>query len=598
MRQPLSKEEDLTRKKPNSLQFFFIICSGADRDIMGECPSEFNKYSGIGATIFLTASLAVLTGGYALNFVFDNIPISILFGILWGVIIFNLDRYIVLSLRKEKIPTKTDILKAPSQQEKDELISDRHRMLWNQALMASPRFLIAFVIALTISKPLELKLFSTKILKEHERHSKVETDKFEADEKDRIEAFNQQLQDLNSKEENDKKAVFSNNPIYKEAVEKLPEIQSGIRSKEALISTNNQIIEKNKYLATGYRNHFNNNTREWQREEYKYWIKNDIAKERDKENGDLNKEKNQLEKDKINYETKKDSVEKQLTVQATSISKQYELQQAPTKQSIDNLKETYQERKNRYISTIQLNPDILERLEYLGDISSWFSPVWCASFIITLLFMLLETAPVVVKLLTKRGPYDDRLDRIEYEHYINEQEIISRWNTKINELLIKAKEAAKLEGEVFIKVERQRLDHELENNEAILANLATKQKILAEIEIERWYEAELNKAKSKNSNPASNNPNKIQPMLEGTFWKLSNSPNNIQYFFRNGSPVNNELLYRENDKMTIGNWSFANGKTEVSIDIFNEKRVYQINELTHSSLKLKGIADLFEFNKI
>ena len=211
-------------KKPNLLQTFFIACSGADRDIMQECPSEFNKYSGIGATIFLTASLAVFTGGYALNFVFDNVPLSILFGLLWGIIIFNLDRYIVLSLRKEKIPTKTDILRAPSEQERKELKSERSRLLWNQALMASPRFLIALVIAITISKPLELRLFSTKILKEHERSSKVETEKFDKDENDRVAGFNKQLQDLNAKEETEKAAIYSNNPIYKEAITKLPEI--------------------------------------------------------------------------------------------------------------------------------------------------------------------------------------------------------------------------------------------------------------------------------------------------------------------------------------------------------------------------------------
>lgn len=584
-------------KRPNRLQAFFIACSGADKDIMLECPSEFNKYSGIGATIFLTATLAVFTGGYALNFIFDNTPVSILFGILWGIIIFNLDRYIVLSLRKEKIPTKTDILRAPSQQERDELKSDRKRLLWNQALMASPRFLIALVIALTISKPLELKLFSTKIMKEHARSSKVETDKFDTDEKDRIEKFNLQLQDLNGKEENDKKAVFANNPIYKEAIEKLPEIQTAITGKDELIKVNNQIIEKNKYLATGYRRTYNQFANEWQISSYQYWKKNETAREKETENASLNKEKTNLETDKGNYEAKKDSVEKLLTVQASAIASQYDLQRSPIKQSIENLKATYQDRKNSYISTIQFNPDILERLEYLGNISSWFNPVWWASFVITLLFMLLETAPVVVKLLTKRGPYDEKLDRIEYEHYINEQEIISRWNIKINELLEKAKEAAKLEGEVFIQIERQRLDHELKNNQAILDDLATKQETLAKIAIEKWYDEELNKSKSQNFS-ASNVTPRIK--IEDTFWKLLNSPSDIQYYFRNGSPSSNELLYRQDGNMTIGNWFFQNNNSEISVDIFNEKRVYQINLLTDISLKLKekGATEVIEFEKI
>jgi len=600
MKQQLSTEEDLELRKPNWLQKFFIMCSGADKDIMNQCPSEFNKYSGIGATIFLTASLAVFTGGYALNFVFENTPLSILFGILWGIIIFNLDRYIVLSLRKEKIPTKTDILKAPSQQEKNELISDRNRMLWNQALMASPRFLIALVIAVTISKPLELRLFSTKILKEHERVSNVLTNGFDSDEKRRNDSLNQELQDLNKQEEEDKKAVYSSNPIYNEAVNKLPEIQSGISSKEELIKANNQIIEKNKYLEKRYKQVLNKITNDLETVEYKIWVKNELARAKDKENGDLNSEKQQLQKEKQNYEAKKDSIEKQLTIQASSIATQYNLQRAPVTQIIDNLKATYQSRKANYSSTVKLNPDMLERMQYLSNISSWFNPVWWASFVITLLFMLLETAPVVVKLLTKRGPYDDKLDRIEYEHYINETEIISRWNTKINELLSKAKEAAKLEGEVFIKVEKQRLDHELKNNQTILDDLAIKQETLAKIAIEKWYKTELNKTKPQNPNLVNSTPQKPHPKFEETFWKLRNSSIDIQYFFRNGSPTNNELLYREDGKITIGGWNYENSKSEISIDIFNEKRVYQINELTAASLKLKekGTTELIEFQKL
>lgn len=586
-------------KKPNLLQTFFIACSGADRDIMQECPSEYNKYSGIGATIFLTATLAVFTGGYALNFVFNNVPLSILFGILWGIIIFNLDRYIVLSLRKEVVPTKTDILRAPSEQEKKELKSERSRLLWNQALMASPRFLIAIVIAITISKPLELRLFSTKILKEHERSSKVETDKFDKDESDRVAGFNEQLQELNAKEENDKAAIYSSNPIYNEVIASLPEIQTGIESKESLIKTNNGIIEKNKYLETGYKQRQNPISKEWETTSYKYWVKNATAREKDAENVRLSNEKKQLETDKTIYTSKKDTVEKQLLAQTVSIASQYDLQRAPIKQSLEDLKVTYPTRKAKYISTVQLNPDILERMQYLANISTWFNPVWWASFVITLLFMLLETAPVVVKLLTKRGPYDNKLDRIEYEHYINEQEVISRWNTKINELLEKAREAARLEGEVFIKIEQQRLDHELRNNQIILDDLAGKQETLAKMAIDKWYEEELRKSKSQETNGSNENGQNNKFKLEDTFWKLVDSPSDIQYFFRNGSPTSNELLYREDGKLSLGKWNYGAEKTEISVYIFEEERNYTITSLSKNSLKLKesGTTELIEFER-
>jgi hypothetical protein len=70
---------------------FFWLCSGADMAILRtwDCSTEHNTYAGIGATIFLTAVLASLSGGYALWTVFQSSPYAITFGILWGILIFN-----------------------------------------------------------------------------------------------------------------------------------------------------------------------------------------------------------------------------------------------------------------------------------------------------------------------------------------------------------------------------------------------------------------------------------------------------------------------------------------------------------------------------
>ncbi|NNC51260.1 MAG: DUF4407 domain-containing protein, partial [Flaviramulus sp.] len=121
------------------LKQFFIICSGADTAILEKCSlGEQNKYAGIGATVFFTAIMAFLAGSYALYTVFDNLFSAIFFGLIWGLLIFNLDRYIVSTIKK----TGNVI---------DEL------------LQASPRILLAVIIAIVISKPLELKIFEKEI---------------------------------------------------------------------------------------------------------------------------------------------------------------------------------------------------------------------------------------------------------------------------------------------------------------------------------------------------------------------------------------------------------------------------------------------------
>jgi hypothetical protein len=117
---------------------FFLFCSGANRSVLSECPSEETKYAGIGATVFFTALLAGLSGGYALYTVFQSPSLAIPFGMLWALMIFNLDRVIVSGMRKQR-EFRLDLL------------------------YATPRLLLATLLAIVISKPIELKLFEREI---------------------------------------------------------------------------------------------------------------------------------------------------------------------------------------------------------------------------------------------------------------------------------------------------------------------------------------------------------------------------------------------------------------------------------------------------
>src|SRR5712691_1035719 len=136
--------------RANRMKRFFWFCSGADIPILQtwDCSTEHNTYAGIGATIFLTAVLASISGGYALWTVFQSYPYSISFGILWGILIFNLDRYIVMSIQKR---------------------SGWFGAFFRQVATASPRLLLALLIASVITVPLELKIFEREIIDQLER---------------------------------------------------------------------------------------------------------------------------------------------------------------------------------------------------------------------------------------------------------------------------------------------------------------------------------------------------------------------------------------------------------------------------------------------
>ena len=120
------------------IKHFFWLCSGANIAILKKCESEASKYVGIGATVFFTGVFATLAASYALFTVFDNVWVAIALGVVWGLMIFNLDRYIVSSMRKEG-NTKRELL------------------------TALPRIILAVIISLVIAKPLELKIFEKEI---------------------------------------------------------------------------------------------------------------------------------------------------------------------------------------------------------------------------------------------------------------------------------------------------------------------------------------------------------------------------------------------------------------------------------------------------
>lgn len=106
--------------------------------------SDQVKMACMGGTVYATALLAFISGSFAIKTIFFTSDSSSLwpyvFGLVWGAIIFNLDRFIVSS-------TPPNIGK-----------------VWYKKLLnALPRILMGLVISFVISKPLELKIFEKDI---------------------------------------------------------------------------------------------------------------------------------------------------------------------------------------------------------------------------------------------------------------------------------------------------------------------------------------------------------------------------------------------------------------------------------------------------
>lgn len=168
----------------NDLRDFFIFCSGSNINVLKKTPTEINKHTGIGATIFFTGVFASLAGGYAIYTVFQSYFAAIFFGMIWGAMIFNLDRYIVSTLKMRK-------------------------SAFRNFVGALPRVALALIIAIVIAKPMELKIFDSEIQAElalmQQENYKEQEDLLSARFEDEVAETNQELlslkQELSTKEQ-------------------------------------------------------------------------------------------------------------------------------------------------------------------------------------------------------------------------------------------------------------------------------------------------------------------------------------------------------------------------------------------------------------
>lgn len=323
------------------LKRFFWLCSGFDISLLNKTPTESTKYAGIGATIFFTGLLAALAAAYAMYTVFDNTIIATSIGLIWGLMIFNLDRYIVSSMKKSE------------------------RFI-NELLLALPRIILAILIALVISKPLELKIFEKEI--------------------------NQEL-------------VLMEQQIYAEQIKGATgrfdeEVD---RLKSEITSLNNEVREK---------------------EIVRDKLRIIAQEEADGTGGSKRRNLGPIYKVKKADADKVDS-ELELLVNNNRLI---------IDQKLNSIKDL---EKQKYLAfqSLERKPfnGLAARLDALENLSSKSEAIFLANWFIVLLFIAIETAPIIVKLMASRGPYDDLLEVEEHKFKINRIVELARLNYKIKQ---------------------------------------------------------------------------------------------------------------------------------------------------------------------
>jgi hypothetical protein len=297
---------------------FFLLCSGADKNLLEGCSEgEQTKYVGIGATVFFTAVMAFIASSYALFTVFDDPYIAMGFGVVWSLLIFNLDRFIVSTIRKR----------------------DR---FWSEFLQATPRIILAIIIAIVISKPLEIKIFEKEI-------------------------NTVLLKEKNAMALNNKKEVAN---YFQSDLDK---------NKAETDSLKSEISKKEKEVNTLYETYIT---------------------EAEGTKGTMKLGKGPVFKEKI---AKHDLAKKELD----TLRKNNEAKIAEREKKAKLLQADLEKKVTQTQPIIDGFDGLMARINALNKLP------WLPSLFIMLLFLAIETSPIIAKLLSPKGEYDFKLEDLE-----------------------------------------------------------------------------------------------------------------------------------------------------------------------------------------
>lgn len=355
---------------------FFILCSGADKELLATCSEgEQNKYAGIGATVFFTALMAYLAAGYALYTVFDSVWAALGFGLVWGLLIFNLDRYIVSTLRKRN-------------------------HFGRELLQAAPRIALAVIIAVVISKPLELKIFEKEI--------------------DQV--LLERKNDLTLANQNQLAEQF--NPAITEKQAEIAALKQEVVEKEAATDAlyNTYIAEAEGREGTGL-----------------------------------------LGKGPV-YAEKREKHDASLAeLQALRTENRERI--AAIEAEIGTLEQGYTQAVTDSQPVIDRFDGLMARIDALGELP------WFPSFFIFLLFLAVETAPILVKLMTPKGPYDMKLE--------DEETAVATWVQQNVEQRFKLADTDRALNE--------KIYGEIAEEEAVYRHKKEKAEALMRLQADRFY---------------------------------------------------------------------------------------------------------------
>lgn len=439
----------LEHKRCGWINEFLWTCAGVNKQVLRQCPSDYAKYAGIGGTILFTAMMACFSGGYALSFVFGEWWIGLVFGIFWGLLIFNLDRFIVNTMYSD----------------------GKHSISWDEIKSGLPRIIMAIFLGIVISYPLELKIFDDEIQVKIEEMKRERLREYIAVDQQRVDSLEQVL---SNKRETPVSIydvdITGGNAQLNNLMEHQKDLQANIDHENSII------VGLNSEINALRRNNENG--------------KND---------GVIHKKmlaKNASQSKRNGYQTELKNVQSEMSVISPQVQelirkktadRESEIQTLQSdikslKKKIANADKEYRVVLDKNFNGFQAQMLAFSEMKQKNAVDDLVSSTQIASWLIMLLFIIIETAPTFFKMMMEDGPYDDLLRAEKHRVNILSHKRISDLNDEVNTSV-----------KISTMKNQKRLEAEALANEDILKRIAEVQAELLQKSIDAWREEELRK---------------------------------------------------------------------------------------------------------
>lgn len=314
-------------------------CAGADEHFLSKSPMQDRvKYAGIGGIVLCTGLLAAFSGGFAFYTIFGpkNNAIhdtfswgallgSAVFAVVWGLIILNLDRFIVSSTGKGDGTDKVTLKE------------------FGQAI---PRIIIALILGLAISAPLEIKILESEIDSE-----------LSAYQKEYAEKLNQQTDIL-----------------FKQKVAKLEKDKAEYEKKLQSYEQELKVYD----------------------DEIDQLVARQQQEMQDKRAYGFGPVARKMQADIDTKRAEKDKFIKLKSAEVGSWRKQLDFADGQINRNSDDLREAYKENETRSHGY----DGLLKRIQISHEIGGWIP------WLILGVFLCIEMGPIFFKMMLNKGPYD------------------------------------------------------------------------------------------------------------------------------------------------------------------------------------------------